>query len=367
MLFKPYQLSTFTLRNRLVMAPMTTYSSNPDFTVSDEEMVYFKRRAKHLGMVITAATAVSAQAQAFSLQMSLKDDAYIPSQRALAKAIQSEGALAVIQLHHGGRMNVPSLHADPANIVSASAIKAERDGVVTPRALETEEVENVIEDFVAALKRAIEAGFDGAELHGANTYLLQQFFSPHSNRRTDRFGGSLDKRMTFAKTLIERCHQAIKEAGRPFLLGYRFSPEELENPGITLEDTEALVAMLKTQPLDFLHVSLGRYHQSSIRDQQDTRKIVDVIQATLNHAIPLIGVGGIHSKETAEEALSLGYDLVATGMSIIADPDWALKIQTGEPLNKIIGSKLLLPTPLYQRLLNNKPWFERNGYTFEEI
>lgn len=365
MLFKPYKMGAFTLRNRLVMAPMTTYSSNPDFTVSEEEIAYFNRRSSHLGMVITAATAVSAQAQAFPLQVSLKDDTYIASQQALAKAIQNEGALAVVQLHHGGRMNVPSLHADESHIVSASAVKAERDGVATPRALSEEEVESVIDDFVAALKRAIQAGYDGAELHGANTYLLQQFFSPHSNRRSDRFGGTLEKRMTFAKILIERSHQTVQEAGRPFLLGYRFSPEELETPGITLEDTEAFVAMLKTQPLDYVHVSLGRYHQTSIRDKEDTRKIVDVIQAKLNHAIPLIGVGGIHTKESAENALSLGYDLVATGMSIIADPDWSHKIETGAPLNTVIGPKLVLPTPLYQRLLNNKPWFERNGYTFE--
>lgn len=365
MLFKPYKLGAFTMRNRLVMAPMTTYSSNPDFTVSEEEIAYFKRRSSHLGMVITAATAVSAQAQAFPLQVSLKDDSFIASQQALAKAIQEEGALAVVQLHHGGRMNVPSLHADPNNIVSASAIKAEREGVATPRALSEEEVEQVIDDFVSALKRAIAAGYDGAELHGANTYLLQQFFSPHSNRRTDRFGGSLDKRMTFAKTLIERSVNAIKEAGRPFLLGYRFSPEELETPGITLEDTQAFVAMLKTQALDYVHISLGRYNQSSIRESSDKRKIVDVIQAELKHAIPLIGVGGIHTKESAEDALAHGYELVATGMSIIADPDWALKIETGKALNTVIGPKLLLPTPLYQRLLNNKPWFERNGYTFE--
>ena len=202
--FESYELKPgIVLRNRLAMAPMTTYSSNPDFTVSEEELNYFKHRSKTLGLVITSATSVNEQAQAFPLQVTLKNDTYIPSMSRLAQVIKQEGAKAVVQLHHGGRMNDPSLYEDYSHIVSASAIKAERDPYVTPRALTEQEVYQTIEDFAQAAKRAIIAGFDGVELHGANTYLIQQFFSPHSNRRNDQFGGDVKKRITFIDLLVK--------------------------------------------------------------------------------------------------------------------------------------------------------------------
>lgn len=359
-------LGPIRLKNPLIMAPMTTYSSNPDFTFSQEECAYYEARAQDLGCIITAATAVSAQAQAFPLQVSLKDDSYIASHQALVDRVHAQGSKIFVQLHHGGRMNVPELHPDATHIVSASAIAANRPNFVTPRALSEAEVEGVIDDFVAALERAIQAGYDGAELHGANTYLLQQFFSPHSNRRADRFGGSLEKRMTFATVLIERCQRVIQEAGVPFALGYRFSPEEIEDPGITLEDTGAFVAVLKTLPLDFLHISLGHYAQTSLRDANDTRPIVTVIQEALQRQIPLIGVGQIKTYDDIKKALALGYDAVAVGMALIADPQWATKVLQGREPSRTVSIAALLPTPLWQRLSNNKPWFERNGYQFRE-
>lgn len=360
------KLGPIQLSNPLIMAPMTTYSSNLDFTFSKEELNYYEMRARGLGCIITAATAVSNQAQAFPLQVSLKDDSYIDSHRDLVQRVHAQGAKIMVQLHHGGRMNFPELHTDVSNIVSASAIAANRPNLVTPRALSEAEVEGIIDDFVAALKRAIKAGYDGAELHGANTYLLQQFFSPHSNRRSDKFGGSLDKRMTFAKVLIERCHHEIYKADVPFALGYRFSPEEIEDPGITLDDTQALISLLKTLPLDFLHVSLGHYAQTSSRNQSDTRLIVDVIQEALEHHIPLIGVGQIKTLSDISSALSLGYDAVAVGMAIIADPHWATHVLQGTDPRRVVDGESFLPTPLFQRLSNNKPWFERNGYQFTE-
>lgn len=113
-------------------------------------------------------------------------------------------------------------------------------------------------DFGEATRRAIQAGFDGIELHGANTYLLQQFFSPHSNRRTDKWGGSVEKRMTFALEVIKRVHETVeKYANRPFIVGYRISPEEIEEPGIRMADTLQFIDVLAEQPIDYLHVSMG--------------------------------------------------------------------------------------------------------------
>ncbi len=363
-LYEAITLGNVPLRNRFVMAPMTTYSGRDDFHVSNEELAYYEARSKTLGLVITAATSINEQAQAFSKQISLKNDAFIPSMQVLARVIQKQGAKAVVQLHHGGRMNEPSLYEDKAYIVSASAVKAPRDSLAQPRALETEEVKQTINDFVKATERAIKAGFDGVELHGANTYLLQQFFSPHSNRRKDAYGGTLKKRMQFAIELIEKTKACIdKHAKRPFMLGYRFSPEELETPGITIEDTMAFVKKLKTLPLDYLHISLGHYKQSSIRDVKDKTPLVEKIQSALNHEIPLIGVGQIESLEDAKDALTSGYDLVAAGMPLIADPNWVETIKTSKP-NKLVKTDTL-PKPLFDRLYKNRQRFAAHGYHFE--
>jgi 2,4-dienoyl-CoA reductase-like NADH-dependent reductase (Old Yellow Enzyme family) len=315
-------------------------------------------------MVITAATSINEQAQAFDLQVSLKSDAFIPSMTTLANAIKEEGAKAIVQLHHGGRMNLPSLYENHEDIVSASAIKAPREGLITPRALTTSEVEQTIEDFAVASARALKAGFDGVELHGANTYLIQQFFSPHSNRRTDRFGGSLEARMTFIKKLVLKSYEAMKKENKPFILGYRFSPEELEEPGITIEDTLALISLLKTLPLDYLHISLRRYDQSSQKDPSQKAMIVSRIQAVLNHEIPLIGVGGIETHEDVEDALEKGFDLVAGGTVLLTDPLWGESVA-----NKRLPSRAFkagtIPTPLYKRLLKSQTYFEDKGYTYE--
>lgn len=363
--FKPYEIKPgVIMKNRLVMAPMTTYSGNEDFTVSDEEIDYYRLRSQTLGMVITAATSINDSAQAFERQMSLKHDRFIPSMTKLAKTIKNEGALAVIQLHHGGRMNLPSLHEDSSMIVSASAIKAPRENLVTPKAMTIEDIHQTIEDFAMASKRAIQAGFDGVELHGANTYLLQQFFSPHSNRREDEYGGSVENRMRFIEELIDRVYEVIKESGnKDFILGYRFSPEELEEPGITLEDTIKLVSMLKNKPLDYLHISLKHYRQGPSRKNTSTKPVIDVIQSALNHQIPMIGVGGISTKENIADALENGYEMISIGLAILADPLWGKHVETGE-VKREFDAKTM-PRHLYDRLWKNREYFTRDGYNFK--
>ncbi len=364
--FEPYTLKNrVTLKNRLVLAPMTTYSGNEDLTVSEEEKHYYALRAKHLGMVITAATSINDSAQAFERQITLKDDAFIPSMRSLANIIQAEGAKAVVQLHHGGRMNQPSLYEDKSKIVSASAVPAPRPNMPTPRALDIDEITKTIDDFAQATRRAIEAGYDGVELHGANTYLLQQFFSPHSNQRDDRYGGSTKNRMRFIEELIDKVYEVINRyADNPFILGYRFSPEELEAPGITLEDTVELVRMLKDKPLDYLHVSLQTFDQTSLRNKDDTEPIVNKLAKVIDGKVPFMGVGGLKNANDLTRALSYHYDLLALGVALLADPDWPKKIQQNLSPSKIFDAKTL-PTHLYARLKKNAHYFKSTGYRFD--
>jgi 2,4-dienoyl-CoA reductase-like NADH-dependent reductase (Old Yellow Enzyme family) len=363
----PYELASVLLKNRLVMAPMTTYSGNEDGTVSEEELAYYARRSHHIGLVITAATAINDSARAFPNQMCIGEERFLPGLKKLVASIQQGGAKAVVQLHHGGRMSDKSVHQDPHNIVAPSAILADRPFTVTPREMTLEDIKQTQDDFVKAVEHALIAGFDGVELHGANTYLLQQFFSPQSNQRTDQYGGSLENRMRFITEILDRTAEVIKAANRPFIFGYRLSPEELETPGITLEDTLSFIDVLKTYPLSYIHLSTSHYLATSRRNPEDKVPIVDQIQSRLNQAIPLIGVGHINEAEDIEAALNSGYNLVATGISIIADPDWGDKVMRHQPVNTVIQRDAVIPALMFHRLHRWIPFFEEEGrFTIED-
>lgn len=166
------------LKNRVLMAPMTNSSSHPNGDVTEEELVYYSRRAKSgIGAIITACANVEPLGIGFPNAIAADTDERIPSLAKLASAIKDNGSVAILQIFHAGRMSNPDLlHGEQP--VSASAVAAIRPDAVTPREMSGEEVDATIRAFGDATRRAIEAGFDGVEIHGANTYLIQQFFSP---------------------------------------------------------------------------------------------------------------------------------------------------------------------------------------------
>jgi len=350
------------LKNRVVMAPMTNYSSNADGTVSDTEVAYYIRRSKGVSMVITACTYVTANGQGFPGEFAGHKDEMIPSLQRLATSIKSEGAKAILQIFHGGRQ-VPANLVPNGDVVSASNVPSEGADKPVPRALTTEEVESIILDFGQATRRAIEAGYDGVEIHGANTYLIQQFFSPHSNRRNDRFGGSLEKRMTFPLAVVDEVQRIVKEhAKEPFIVGYRFSPEEPETPGITMADTLVLIDALANKNLDYLHVSLGDFWSTPRRGVDDNRSRMEIIQEKVGDRVPVIGVGSIYSSEDARKALTSGVPLIALGRELLIDPDWVQKIEQGKDdeivtqLDTSMQEQLVIPDPLWQAILRNPGW-----------
>ncbi len=363
-LSKPTVLNQQPLKNRIAMAPMTTYSGQDNLFPSQAEIDYMKLRACDVGLTISPAISINHQAQAFENQITLKSDDFIEPMRPFVKAMQAGGAKAIAQLHHGGRMNVPKLYQNPQDIVSASAVKVPREGFVVPRPLSIEEIKTTINDFAEATLRAIYAGFDGIELHGANTYLLQQFFSPHTNKRSDAYGGSLSKRLRFIRELIEAVTTVIDQyAPKDFIFGYRFSPEEIESDGITLDDTTYLLDYLKDTKLDYIHASMGHYEQSSLRDDDEKTPIVKTLLSALNKQKPLMGSGGLRHFEDLQKAETLGYDYMAIGLPLIADPKAVEKIfNKQKPNQKIIKSSL--PQPLYEKLYKNKDRFKKRGITF---
>ncbi|WP_099364289.1 NADH-dependent flavin oxidoreductase [Fredinandcohnia onubensis] len=371
-----FMLSTFTLpngvelKNRLVMAPMTNFSSNPDGTVSDAEVSYYARRSSGVSMVITACTYVTPNGKGFHGEFAGDKDEMIPSLSQLAKAIKEQGAKAILQIFHGGRMCPPELVPN-GDIVSASDVPAVRGGASTeepdvkPRPLTENEVEEIIKAFGETTRRAIEAGYDGVEIHGANGYLIQQFFSPHSNRREDQYGGNLEKRMTFPLAIVDEVQKVVKEHATPeFIVGYRFSPEEPETPGITMGDTLKLVDKLANKGLTYLHVSLGEFFSTARRGVEDTYKTrIEYLLERINNRIPLIGVGSIYTADDARKAFKTGVPLLALGRELIIDPDWVQKVaedKENEIVTKIDKTKqkeLVIPDPLWNAITNTPGWF----------
>ncbi|KPV42215.1 NADH-dependent flavin oxidoreductase [Alicyclobacillus ferrooxydans] len=355
--------SGVSIKNRVVMAPMTNFSSNEDGTVTDAEVNYYARRSKGVGMVVTACTNVTANGKGFPGEFAGHTDDMIPSLRHLAAAIKNEGAKAILQIFHGGRMCPPEL-VPGGDVVSASSVAAEQEGAAQPRELSSAEVMDIVRAFGETTRRAIEAGYDGVEVHGANGYLIQQFFSPHSNRRNDEWGGSLEKRMTFPLAVVDEVKKVVAEhATSPFLVGYRFSPEEATEPGITMADTLELISALAAKKLDYLHVSLQDFWSLPRRGVESSKTRIELIQERVGDTVPVIGVGLIHTPDDAIKALETGVPLIALGREIIMEPDWVEKVEEGREseiattLSKDDQERLVVPDPLWKAIVNTPGWF----------
>jgi len=312
------------------MAPMTTWASNDDGTISDEEDAYYRCRAKDVGLVITGCTHVQSNGIGFTGEFASYDDTFIPSLRKLATAAKSGGAPAILQLFHAGVKTRPELVDD---VIAASAVSGHAGpfaDAIVPRALEENEIVGLIEAFAAAARRAIAAGFDGIELHGAHGFLLQNFFSPHSNVRTDKWGGSLENRMRFPLAVVSAVKAEIaKHANKPFALGYRITVEEAFEGGLQLADSLQLVTRLVDAEISYLHVSL-----SSALDQKPVKSrpnatIVSILNDHIAGRIPLIGAGQLKTPAQAENALNQGLSLIAVGKALVINPDWVADARTG--------------------------------------
>ncbi|KEO84928.1 NADH-dependent flavin oxidoreductase [Tumebacillus flagellatus] len=347
------------LKNRMVMAPMTIVSSNPDGSVTDAEVDYYARRSGGVGMVITAAASI-VTTDGFPGMLSANRDELVPSLRRLAAAIKEQGSRAVIQLVHAGRKAQPSEHGP----VAPSAFQDDQ-GSPIPRELTDAEIRDLIRAFGDATRRAIEAGFDGVEIHGANGYLIQQFYSPFTNRREDHWGGTMEKRLNFPLAIIEEIKRVVKEHARePFLIGYRFSPEEPETPGLTMEETLFLMDHLKEQGLDYLHVSLHDFWSNARRGADESRTRIELLLERIGGKVPLIGVGNIFTADEAVKALQTGVELLALGRELIIEPEWVQKVAEGREgeiqtsFTKQDQARLTLPDPLWNMIQGNPEWFQ---------
>jgi len=339
-LFEPMQAGDLALANRIVMAPLTRNRAGPGLVPGPFALEYYAQRAT-AGLIITEATQVSAQAQGYADTPGCYTDDQVRGWRKITDAVHSKGGTIVVQLWHTGRVSHTSFQIDGRAPVGPSAIRANTKTFVAgkgfvdvsmPRSLEADEIPGLVEDFCRSSRRAIEAGFDGVELHGAHGYLLDAFLRDGTNHRTDAYGGSIEKRSRLLLDVTKACAEAIG-AGR---LGVRISP--VSTAGDSHDSApQALfnyvVEGLNSVDLAYLHVvegETGGARDSIAFDYNALRGRYDGVWMVNNG----------YDRQMAIDAVEGGRaDLVSFGRLFIANPDLVKRLKLDAPLNKLLGQE----------------------------
>ncbi|MDR5924049.1 NADH-dependent flavin oxidoreductase [Escherichia coli] len=369
-LFSPFMLTEkIKLRNRIVMAPMTTWSANPDGTISEQELEFYKRRSQNVGLVITGCTYVTPSGIGFTHEFAAYDDRFINSLEKLAAAAKSSGAPAILQIFHAGNKAIPELVPNN-DVISASASSVKSGDfmkrVVQSREMTENEIQETIRAFGDVTKRAIKAGFDGVELHGAHGFLLQNFFSPLFNQRNDRWGGDLEGRMRFPLAVLQEVKNVVYEyATKPFAIGYRISPEESATGGLRIEDTYKLLDRLISSGISYIHTSLVSINDSYPVESPNGPRTIELILNHIAGRVPVIAAGKIRTPSQAQEAISTGLPLVAIGKGLVINPEWVTLAESGRDheiqttLNPQLVHELTIPDKLWDQIQTSKGtgWF----------
>jgi 2,4-dienoyl-CoA reductase-like NADH-dependent reductase (Old Yellow Enzyme family) len=336
-LFSPSTFRGLTLRNRTVVSPMCQYSARHGYP-NDWHMVHLGRFALGgFGLVILEATGVTPEGRISYGDLGLWDDKQIAPFAAIAKFLKNNGAATGIQLAHAGRNAATSIpwrrgfderEDEKADVgfeawtpVAPSAlIHAENKGFTTPRALSESEIADTVTAFAAAARRADAAGFDMIEIHGAHGYLINQFLSPVSNKRTDRYGGSRDNRMRFALEVVEAV-RAVWPDDKPVF--FRVSATDGSPDGWGIEDSVALAHQLAVLGVDVVDCSSGGFDGYGIKPGPLYQ--VPFAHAVREAGIKTMAVGLITEAADAEAIVANGdADLVALARTALDDPNWPL-------------------------------------------
>jgi N-ethylmaleimide reductase len=344
-LFQPFKLGRYDLPHRMVMAPLTrSRARQPGNVPSPLNACYYSQRAS-AGLIISEATQVSLQGQGYAWTPGIHSLDQIEGWRLVTDAVHKAGGLIFLQLWHVGRISHPSLQPDGMLPVAPSAIKpagnafienergeGELVPFVTPRALQIEEIPYVVRQFVRGSKNALEAGFDGVEIHSANGYLFDQFINSSTNHRTDSYGGSVENR---ARLLME-VTEAVSGVWGPDRVGVRLSPLGTfndmgdDNP----EETFGYIAeKLNGLGLAYLHVVNPTLVALEMGMETDARglRMLDVIRQKYTNTLMIAG-GFNH--DSAEQWLQQGKaDLIAFGRKFIANPDLPERFRRHTALN----------------------------------
>ena len=350
------------IKNRLTVAPMVVFSSNSDGSVSEEEREYLKKRGDDIGLFILGAALINKESfisPNFSSAMSDKD---IPALKERAEIIQSHGAKAICQINHAGAHGKTPL-VPSSDIAREDAEKKGQNDKIFHEFTDIE-IKETIKQFVNAAELSIKAGYDGVEIHGANNYLIQQFYSPHTNKRTDDWGGSDEKRMKFALQIVDEICKLKDQYNCPkFIIGYRLSPEEPYEDGLTMTETLKLVKELVKKPLQYIHISQKDYFKKARRGEGAGTERLKLIHNETKGKVALIGVGGLLTENDLSKAANSEFsEFIAVGCACLLNPNLGtlLKEGKGEQLNIEIDpehkEKYFLPTNLWKMCLQGMDW-----------
>jgi NADPH2 dehydrogenase len=313
-LFDPLIVKGVTLKNRIVLPPMQSGRATFEGAVTNRLINFYVRRSSALGLVIVEHAYISLMGKLSPKQLGIYDDALVGGFEKLARAVHETGTHVVLQITHCGAVgNKQVINDQPAG---PSATGKARD-------LQKIELENIAAEFAAAASRAVGAGFDGVELHGAHGYLLNQFFSPLFNKREDEYGGFLENRMRFPLLVVDRVRKRIGDK----LLLYRLGADDLAPSGTQIEDSTAFAMNLEHSGVDIIDVS-GGMCGSDPKQLRRTKGYFVPQASAIKKAVttPVIGVGRIREAEYADKLVRDGkIDLVAVGRALWTDPEWAQK------------------------------------------
>ncbi|MFL0196640.1 FAD-dependent oxidoreductase [Clostridium sp. WILCCON 0269] len=331
-LFSKGKIGSLELKNRIVMTPMENCLNNKDATVSDDMIAFYAERAKGgIGLIITEVTRVNDENGVADIrQLSAAHDKYIPGLKKLADTVHENGGKIVIQLHHPGRQGFCGVNGNKP-MMAPSAVQCNVVQQET-REMSTEEAESLVQNFISAACRVKAAGIDGVEIHGAHGYLINQFLSPYTNKRTDKYGGSLENRMRFLEEIILGVRQ---KCGREYPVIVRLSVDEFlrtngVDDGILLEDGIKIARRLEEIGADAIDVSAGIYETMNVSwepisfPQGWKLYLGEEIKKAVG--IPVISAAVIREAAYADRIIGEGRtDFVGSARLHFADPQWSNK------------------------------------------
>ncbi|MHA1667141.1 MAG: oxidoreductase [Candidatus Heimdallarchaeaceae archaeon] len=342
-LFTPFSLGDLELKNRFIRSATTSYWSNEEGILTDPILSYYEKLAKgNIGLIIKGHSYVSEKGKAHTRQSGLCSEKHIPKMKELTKIVHSFGSRILAQLNHGG-------YTCKQDRATASLYKTEK---WTARALAVDEIEQIIEDFSLAAEFALQADFDGIQIHAAHGYLLSQFLSDNVNKREDKYGGSLKNR---AKFLLDVYSEIRKKVGKEVVIGVKLNTDDFaKEKGIQIGDSILVGTWLSEKGIDFIELSGGGPLQdSNLRKKRGRAQLSSYSEATWGaHAkkfrekvqsIPLSLVDGIRSKKTMETLLDEGIvDLVSMSKPFICEPNFVSLLEKGQGKSSCVDCTLCI-------------------------
>lgn len=324
----PIKINKTILNNRLVMPPMATAKANEDGTVSDELCKYYAEKSQggYIGLIITEHCYINKAGKASNGQMSIADECNIEGLKSLTSVIHNNKTIVLCQLNHAGGATAPAITGKDMVSASAIVLPKTKDPNVVPREMTQEDINEVIRDFVSSALRAKEGGYDGIEIHSAHGYLLNQFYSPLTNKRKDSYGGDIEGRIKLHLQIIKAIRE---EAGSDFIIALRLGACDYIEGGSTIEDAIYASKRFEEAGIDLLDISGGfcGYMRNDEKRPGWFSNDSSLIKKAVK--IPVILTGGIENACEAEELLdNEKADLIGVGRALLKDSLWAKRAMT---------------------------------------